>query len=114
MSYYNSVPVKDYMVTRYNETETGKRAYTAFPIENLETWVKQNNGEYIDCIEGCLLDNYVIACKRGTAFIYEKYLNCWSSTYYCYFVPENASKETLNGCWDEFEQLREQIEQEEA
>lgn len=109
-SYYNTVPVKDYMVTRYIRIISGKHTYSTFPIEQLDTWIKQNNGEYIDCIEGCLLDNYVIACKRGTAFIYERYLNSNSSGYECYFVPNNAPNDVLNEFWDEFEQLREQEE----
>ena len=113
-SYYDTVPVKYYMVSRYNETETGKRAYSAFPIENLEAWMLQNRANYIDECEGSLLDNYVLSCKRGTAFIFERYLNSNSSGYECYFIPEHANNKILNYFWDEFEQLRKQIEQEEA
>lgn len=54
--------------------------------KQLDKWVHQNRGEYIECVEGCLLDNYVIDCKRGIAFVFEEYLNSWSSTYHVYWV----------------------------
>jgi len=103
---YNTVPVKNYLVNRYSETKTGKPAYSAFRIKQLNTWIKQNHGECIDCCEGSLLDNMIIACKRGTAFIFEQYLNSNSSTYACYFVPDKASNDILNSFYDEFEHLR--------
>lgn len=57
---------------------------TSFRIgaTNLEKWMAQNKAEYTgDFVDGALLDNFMLACKRGFAAVYEHYLNCWSSDY---------------------------------
>ena len=54
----------------------------------LNKWMHQNGGEYTgDYFEGSLLDNFIVTTKRGYCFIFEQYLNEWSSAYLCYFVP---------------------------
>ena len=53
----------------------------------LDTWTRQNKGEYLDCIEGCLTDSFLIACRRGYAVAAETYVNEWSSTHTIYFQP---------------------------
>lgn len=55
--------------------------------DTLEKFERQNKAECVDVIEGSLLDNLLYECKRGTAFIFEERLNCWSSAYRVYFVP---------------------------
>lgn len=57
----------------------------------LKKWMHQNKAEYTgDCVEGCLLDNFVLACKRGFAAVYEHTLNCWTSDYIVEFAPGAA------------------------
>ena len=81
-------------------------------INNLNKWIAQNKAETIDCIDGCLLDNLVFACKNGIAFVYEKYLNCWSSCHELNFIRyKEENKQLINQYWDEWEQLREQVKQ---
>lgn len=71
-----------------NTTQTNTRI-THFIINphNLEKWIHQNAGEIDEIVEGCLLDNLLIACKRGYAALYEKYVNTNESTYEGYFQP---------------------------
>lgn len=66
---------------------------TRFCIDpkNLEKWMHQNGANYTGTmVEGCLLDNFVLVCKRGYAAVYEHYLNCWSSDYLVEFEPGAA------------------------
>lgn len=66
---------------------------TSFRIspENLDMWMHQNEAEYTGAfVEGSLLNNFVLACKRGFAAVYEHYLNCWSSDYLIEFQPGAA------------------------
>lgn len=66
---------------------------TRFCIDpkNLEKWMHQNGANYTGTmVEGCLLDNFVLACKRGYAAVYEHPLNCWSSDYLVEFEPGAA------------------------
>jgi|InofroStandDraft_1065614.scaffolds.fasta_scaffold07494_9 hypothetical protein len=57
----------------------------------LEKWMRQNQAEYTgDYVEGCLLDNFVLACKRGFAAVYEHALTCWTSDYIVEFAPGAA------------------------
>lgn len=57
---------------------------------NLDAWTRQNRGEYVDCIEGCLNDSFLIACRRGYAVAAETYVNEWSSAHTIYFQPYPA------------------------
>ena len=80
---------------------------TSFTIDSdfLEQFVHQNNAKYIECIEGCLLDNYVLACNRGTAFIYEQYVNEWTSNYRVEFYKKGHEEEG----WDKWYNFEENI-----
>lgn len=50
--------------------------------KELDKWMHQNKAEYTGAfVEGRLLDNFVLACKRGFAAVYEHYLNEWCSDY---------------------------------
>lgn len=50
--------------------------------KELEKWMHQNRAEHTGSfVEGSLLDNFVLICKRGFAAVYEHYLNSWSSEY---------------------------------
>ena len=59
----------------------------------------------IDCVEGCLLDSFMLACKRGYAAVYETCLNEWSSTYRVEF--EAGPAQTVWRRWYEFEERSE-------
>ncbi len=70
--------------------------------KELEKWMHQNRAQYTGgFIEGCLLDNFVVATKRGFAAIYEHPLNEWSSNYRVEFEPGAAQGVWRN--WYEFE-----------
>lgn len=71
-----------------NTTQTNTRIihFTINP-RYLEKWIHQNAGEIDEIVEGCLLDSLLIACKRGYAALYEKYVNAYESTYEVYFQP---------------------------
>lgn len=55
---------------------------------DIEKWMHQNKAVYTGSYyEGCLLDNFLVMTKRGTAAIYEHYLNSNSSCYRVEFSP---------------------------
>lgn len=58
---------------------------TTFKIRDIDKWISQNDAFILDAVEGCLLDNMYIACRRGIAFVLETYVNANSSAYTCYF-----------------------------
>lgn len=60
---------------------------------NLDKWLKQNDAEIIDVIEGCLIDSYLISTKRGTAAIMETYVNPWTSKHTLYFSTDSAAED---------------------
>lgn len=75
--------------------------FTLAPAE-LEKWMHQNKAVYTGgFVEGCLLDNFVVATKRGFAAIYERHLNEWSSDYIVEFEPGAA--QAVWSRWYEFE-----------
>lgn len=71
-------------------------------MPSFSTWLHQNAAEPLDCYEGCLLDNCVYACKRGYAFVYERYLNEFTSYYAVEFVPYKDETNALK-LWDVWE-----------
>jgi hypothetical protein len=73
---------------------------------NLGKWMHQNKASYAGVfVEGCLQDNFVLACKRGFAAVYEHYLNDWSSDYLVEFEPGTAQEVWRR--WYEFEERSE-------
>ena len=87
---------------------------TVFRLYDMDKWAAQNDAECIDFAEGCLLDNMVYACKRGTAFIFEEYANTWTSMYMVYFIPykEQENNAEYDALWDRFNALHEREEAE--
>lgn len=82
-----------------------------FYIENFDKFFYQNKCEYMDSFEGCLLDNYMLSCKNGIAFVYEHYLNPNSSNYLVkFFKSKNLNETEFNKELDTFEQFRDEIE----
>ena len=86
-------------------TEKSAAGVTCFrlaPGEQFKKWMYQNGAEYTgDYVEGCLLDNFVVATRRGYAAIYARALNEWSSCYYVEFQP-GAAQDVFSK-WYEFE-----------
>ena len=82
---------------------------TKFRLYDLDKWTAQNRAECIDFVEGCLLDNLVYECKRGTAFIFEEYVSAWTSAYMVYFIPykEQENNAEYDALWDRFNALHE-------
>lgn len=84
---------------------------------NLEMWMKQNHATYTgDCIEGNLLDNFMLETPYGYAFFKEIALNCWTSCYEVTYALDRKSngkwKSLYNKVWDmwyEFEKLMEAV-----
>lgn len=71
--------------------------------QGLKKWMHQNRADYTGAfVEGTLLDNFVIACKRGFAAVYEHCLNEWSSDYRVEF-DLGAAQEVWNR-WYRFEE----------
>jgi hypothetical protein len=68
----------------------------------LDKWMHQNQAEYTgDFVEGCLLDCFVLWCKRGVAAVYEHALNDWSSEYLVEF--QRGDGHDVWERWYEFE-----------
>lgn len=74
--------------------------------QDLGKWMKQNEAEYTGAfVPGCLLDNFVLACKRGFAAVYEHYVNCWTSDYMIEF--ETGTAQTVWDRWYNFYESQE-------
>ena len=56
--------------------------------KDIDKLIRQNDGEVIDCIEGCLLDDMLVECKRGLMAILETYINSNMSGYRIYFSKD--------------------------
>ena len=78
---------------------------TEMIIKDLAKWIKQNAGTIVDCIEGCLLDNLMVDCKRGTAYIFEEYVNANSSRYHAYWIKYGPHSPKFNFVYDMWERL---------
>jgi hypothetical protein len=71
-----------------------------------DEWFHQNKAAYTgDCVEGVLLDNFVIMTKRGFAAVYEKYCNESTSCYHVVF--ETGTAQNMFKQWYEFEEAAE-------
>ena len=60
---------------------------------NLDKWMHQNRAEILEVVEGCLLDNFLVSTKRGTAAIIETPVNCWTSCYKIYFSTDTSAED---------------------
>ena len=77
--------------------------------DQLNKWIIQNKGGYIDSIEGTLIDNYVVSCKNGTAFVLEEYMNEGASVYHVYYCKRNVG-ECFNKLWEHWDNMAEERE----
>lgn len=72
--------------------------------KELEKWMHQNQAQYVGTfIPGVLLDNFVVACKRGFAAVYEHPLNEWTSNYRVEYEPQSAQE--MWSRWYQFEEM---------
>lgn len=83
-----------------------KQAFTDFRIYTLsdfDKWIKQNKGEYVESFPSVLLDYSIIACKRGTCFVFDEYMNPNKSCYHCFYFrsEQTGSSEykTIEESW---------------
>lgn len=86
-----------------------KEGVTTFQIgiAEMNKWIHQNNAEGTgDFVEGVLADSFILCCKRGTAAVYEHYVNEGSSDYLVCFAPYSDKKGT-NQIYDDFYQYAE-------
>lgn len=51
-------------------------------------FMHQNKANYIDCIDGCLIDHLMVSTKRGYMALIETYATPNSSTYTVYFSTD--------------------------
>ncbi len=88
------------------KTAAGVTRFRLDPGPAFHKWVHQNRAEYTgDYIDGCLLDNFVMATPRGFAAFYEHYINEWTSDYFVEFQAGPAQAVFSN--WYEFERKEE-------
>ena len=83
---------------------------TCFRINSgkeFDRWMHQNGGTFSgEWVDGCLIDSFIIATRRGYAAFYEHYVNTWTSDYYVEFQP-GAAQDVFK-TWYEFEEAAEQ------
>ena len=84
----------------YTKKEGPFTVFSIKPGDNFNTWLFQNGAEIVDAREGCLLDNYLIACKHGISICTEQYVNEWSSRYFIRF--ERGAGEAVYAAWEQF------------
>ena len=73
-----------------------------FRVHDEEKWMHQNGARYTGAFyEGCLLDNYVLDCKRGYVAVYERYVTPNSSEHVFKFAPYK-DREACDSLWHEF------------
>ena len=72
---------------------------------NIEKLLHQNQGEIIDIVEGSLIDNFLIATKRGYIALIETYQNCWSSYHVLNF---STNSNEINAIWSDIEARRDE------
>ena len=77
----------------------------------LQMWIKQNRAEIIDAADGCLIDNLVYACKHGTAFFMESYLNPNASEHVItFFQNSETDRPEYLEMWERIEHLQDEAE----
>jgi hypothetical protein len=86
------------------KTGAGITCFRLEPGPAFEKWARQNGAEYTgDYVEGCLLDNFIVATRRGYAAFYEHYVNEWTSDYYVEF--QRGAAQAVFANWYKFEEV---------
>lgn len=75
---------------------------------SINDFIQANNAVEIDCVEGCLIDNYLLSTDTETIFLQETYQNCWTSIYTVYRADYGNDSEVF----DRWYELKDAIEKE--
>lgn len=70
----------------------------------------EKGAEIIDCYDGCLIDNLLVATDSGCYFFKESYVNCYESNYQVFFFRNNETDKAFDlfyKCQAEYEALTE-------
>ena len=71
----------NFLTNSVTVTETGLTKTKILSMTESE--IEEQGEEFLECVEGGLLDNYLTTDKNGNLKIYqERYVNCWTSGYY--------------------------------
>lgn len=73
---------------------------------SIERILNHYQGEIMDCVEGCLIDNYLISTPQGAIMLKETYQNCWTSIYTVYMSNDSIE---IYGMWEAFVNDSEQV-----
>jgi hypothetical protein len=80
-----------------------------FRVNDEEKWMHQNEAKYTTAyVEGTLLDNYILECKRGWCAVYERYATPNSSYHEFRFAPFKNQRE-CDELWAEFMAFEESV-----
>ena len=72
------------------------------PGADYSTWLKQNDAQPEDCIEGVLQDSCLYYCRNGIAAVFEHYLNANSSDFKVFFARyDTAGARRVWSIWEE-------------
>ena len=86
----------------YRMTRT--RSADRIAPEAIEQLLTLPDTELLDCIEGSLLDEYLIAIGENLLIAYEQPLNCWSS---CYRITY-GNPDKIGELWEQRQQEAEE------
>lgn len=76
---------------------------STFMVDNEAKWERQNDAEYTgDYVEGVTCDSYVLACKRGYAFVYSRSKAAGWVAWHEYKFAPYKDKEACDALWDEW------------
>ena len=77
---------------------------TTFKLYDVDKWFHQNAASIDDCLDGCLLDNFLISCTNGVAVVLEHAETTQSSCYLVKFARYDNIKAVneIYSIWDDF------------
>lgn len=77
-------------------------AIKVFRVNDLGKWMHQNEAEHTEwAFEGCLLDNFMLKCKRGWCAVYERYATPNSSVHEFHFAAY-SDEDAVQALWEKF------------
>lgn len=77
---------------------------TSSSVEQILDFYK---GEITDCIEGCLIDNFLISTDKGLLMLEETYQTCWTSIYTVYIGDNDAIAQKWDALVEAIRKIRE-------
>lgn len=83
-----------------------------FLVRDEKKWMHQNGAEFTGAyVEGTLLDNYILQCRRGWCAVYERYATPNNSYHEFRFTPYSDQTE-CDALWAEFMEFEERLHRE--